>query len=260
MITNESITISDELKQVLRRLRLSPMLDTLPERLVLARQRKMPHQDFMLTVLSDEVNRRENAALGTRVTRAKLNPKMRLENWDDSAKVTFDKELWAELCTLRFIEARYNVLLLGPVGVGKTFLGNSLGHIACRRGYSTLFIRAELLFKQLKGARLDQTYEREMRRFLALDLIIIDDFGLDQMDALESRDFYDLIIERQQKGSMIVSSNRDPNEWLALMADPIRAQSAVDRLQNSAYELVIEGESYRKRQKPKLPKTEKDQE
>ena len=139
---------------------------------------------------------------------------MRLENWDDSAKVTFDKELWAELCTLRFIEARYNALLLGPVGVGKTFLANSLGHIACRRGYSTLVIRAENLWKQLKGARLDQTYEKEMRRLLALDL---------------------LIIERQQKGSMVVSSNRDPNEWLALMADPIRAQSAVDRLQNSAH-------------------------
>ena len=107
----------------------------------------------------------------------------------------------------------------------------------------------------LKACRLDNTYEREMRRLLGLDLLILDDFGLDQMDATESRDFYDLVVERHGKGSMVVSSNRDPEEWLGLMADMIRAQSAVDRLQNSAYELVIEGESYRKRQKPSLSRS-----
>ena len=248
------ITIDPDLRRVLRRLRLSPILETLPERLVLARQRKMPAQDFFLTVLSDEVERRENAALRSRVSKAKLDDEMRLENWDETALVTFDRELWSELCTLRFVDQSQCVLILGPVGVGKTFLGNSLGHIACRRGFSTLLIRAEHLFKQLKASRLDQTYEREMRRLLSLDLLILDDFGLDKMDEIESRDFYDLVVERHGKGSMIVSSNRDPDEWLGLMADMIRAQSAVDRLQNSAFELVVEGESYRKRQKPTLEK------
>jgi hypothetical protein len=118
MSLDESITIGADLKQVLRRLRLSPMLDTLPERLVLARQQKMPHPDLLLLVLSDEVERRERAGVLSRVGKAKLDREMRWENWDDTAKVTFDRELWAELCTLRFVESRHNVLLLGPVDPG----------------------------------------------------------------------------------------------------------------------------------------------
>ncbi len=243
-------TISVDLKQALRRLKLSPMLDTLPERLALARQNAMPHQDFLLTIVVDEIQRRDSRAARNRADKANLDPAMHLQAWDETAKVTYDRALWSELCSLRFVDAHHHLLLLGPVGVGKTFLATALGHIACRRGYATLMLRAERLFKLLKASRLDHTHDREMRRMLGVDLLIIDDFGLDQMDAMESRDLYDIIVDRHQRGSIIVTSNRDPDEWLPLLADPIRAQSAIDRLQNSAYELVVEGESYRKRQKP----------
>jgi DNA replication protein DnaC len=247
--------VSNDLKQVLRRLKLSPMAQTLPERLELARQKKFPYQDFLLLVLSDEAERRDGNAVELRATRAKLEPQMRLEGWDETAQVRFDRQLWNELCTLRFVRSCHNVLILGPVGVGKTFLANALGHIACRHGRSTLMTRADKLFKQLKASRLDATYERELRRLLAVDLLILDDFGLDQMDSHESHDFYEIVVERHRRGSIVVTSNREPPEWLALMADPIRAQSAIDRLQNAAYELVVEGESYRKRQKPSLRTT-----
>jgi len=91
-----------------------------------------------------------------------------------------------------------------------------------------------------------------MRRFISLPLLIIDDFGIDRMDAMESKDFYEIVVERHSKRPTIITSNREPSEWLSLMDDQIRAQSTVDRLQNAAYELIIEGESYRKRQKPSL--------
>lgn len=242
--------ISTDLRQLLRRLKLGPMAQSLPERILLARQNHIPYQDFLIQIFSDEVDRRNNVAGQRRALMAKLNPLMRLENWDNTANITFDRQLWSKLCTLRFMENAYNVLLLGPVGVGKTFMANTLGHIACRLGKSTLMIRADRLFKELKVARLERTYDREMRRFTSLDLLIIDDFGLDQMDTTESRDFYEIIVERHIKHSTIITSNRDPAEWLSLMSDTIRAQSAIDRLQNASYELVIEGESYRKRQKP----------
>lgn len=245
--------ISTDLKAVLRRLKLSRMLDTLPERLVLARQQKMPHQDFLMTVLSDEASRRDSQAATFRATKAGLDPDMQLERWDDSAKVTFDRMLLNELVSLRFVEANAHVAIVGPVGVGKTFLGHALGHIACRRGMSVLAVRADKLLKALKHSRLDNTYEAELRRVISVPLLILDDFGLDGMDATESRDAYEIFTERHRAGSMIVSSNRGPDEWLATFADPIRAQSAIDRFCGNSYDLVIDGESYRSRQKPKMP-------
>jgi DNA replication protein DnaC len=244
--------IAAELKQVLRRLRLSPILDTLPERLTLARQGTMAHQDFLLLVLSDEVERRDRQAATLRAQRATLDPSMQLDVWDDSARVSFDRQLWSELVSLRFVDEHHHVLILGPVGVGKTFLATTLGHIACRRGLSVLMFRTESLLKQLKACRLDASYERELRRLIRVDLLVLDDFCLDQLDAVESRDVYEIVLERHRAGSMIVTSNREPQEWLAMLSDPLRAQSAIDRLKNAAYELVIEGESYRVRQKPTI--------
>lgn len=115
--------IGPDLKTVLRRLKLSRMLDTLPERLTLARQQKMPHHDLLLQVLSDEVTRRDSLAVSLRVQRARLDPTMRLENWDSTARVTFDRALLNELATLRFLDAHAHVTIVGPVGVGKTFSG-----------------------------------------------------------------------------------------------------------------------------------------
>ena len=92
-----------------------------------------------------------------------------------------------------------------------------------------------------------------MRKLLRVDLLIIDDFALQAMDPTETADIYELVVERHRRASTIVTSNRDPIEWLAVMADPLLAQSAIDRLQSAAYELIIEGDSYRRRQKPTAP-------
>jgi DNA replication protein DnaC len=251
-MTPVSEVISPDLKTVLRRLRLGRMLDTLPERFTLARQQKIPHPDFLLLVLSDEATRRDSQSASVRAQRARLDPAMQLEAWDPSAKVTFDRALLNELVSLRFLEAHAHVAIVGPVGVGKTFLAHALGHIACRRGHSALALRTDHMLKTLKHARLDHTYEAEFRKLLAVDLLLLDDFGLDAMDPTESRDAYDLFTERHRAGSVIVTSNRGPDEWLATFADPVRAQSAVDRFTSNAYDLVIEGESYRPRQKPQF--------
>lgn len=244
--------ISTDLKTILRRLKLSRMLDTLAERLTLARQQNMPHQDFLLLALSDEASRRDGQAATLRAQKARLDPGMRLEAWDKTAKVTYDEALLNELASLRFMERNYHVAIVGPVGVGKTFIAHAFGHIACRRGRSALALRADKMLKTLKHARLDNTYEAELRRLIAVDLLILDDFGLDAMDATESRDAYEILVERHRAGSLVITSNRGPDEWLATFADPLRAQSAIDRFTSSSYDLVIEGESYRQRLKPKL--------
>ena len=242
--------ISPELKTVLRRLKLSRMLDTLPERLTLARQQKMPHQDLLLLALSDEAARRDGQAAALRAERGHLDKDSQLERWDESSKVEFDRALLNELASLRFLDSHHHVAIVGHVGVGKTFLAHALGHVACRRGHSVLAVSTDRLLKSLKHARVLQNYEKELRALLAVDLLIIDDFGLDAMDPQESRDAHEIIIERHRAGSMIVTSNRGPDEWLSTFADPVRAQAAIDRFTSNAYDLVIEGESYRSRLKP----------
>ena len=145
-------SISPDLKTVLRRLKLGRMLDTLPERLAVARQQKLAHQDFLLIALSDEASRREALSVTLRVQRAHLDPGMHLEAWDPTAKVTFDQTLLNELASLRFLEAHAHVAIVGQVGVGKTFLAHALGHIACRRGATVLALRADAMLKTLKHA------------------------------------------------------------------------------------------------------------
>ncbi len=244
--------IQSDLKDALKRLKLGRLLDTLPERLALARQQKLPHQDFLLMLLGDEVERRESNAISIRAQRAHLDPTMQLESWDATAKVQYDHELLNELASLRFIESHNHVVIVGPVGVGKTFLAHAIGLAACRRKYSVLAVRADKMLKNLRHARLGNTYEAELRKLLPPDLLIIDDFGLDAMERSDSRDAHEIMTERHWAGSIIITSNRGPDEWLATFTDPVRAQAAIDRFTSNAFDLIIEGESYRARQKPKL--------
>lgn len=246
--------VTPDLVAALRRLKLGKILDTLPERLALARQQKLSHRDFLLVALQDEITRRDHNAVTRRASRAHLDPDMQLERWDDTADVSFDRDILSELVSLAFIDDGYHVAIVGPVGVGKTYLAQAIGHMACRRGYSVMALSVDLVLKTLKHSRLDNSHEAEMRKLVAVDLLILDDFALDVMDATESRDISELLVERHRAGSVIVTSNRGPDEWLATFADPVRAQSTIDRLVNKSYDLVIEGESYRPRQKPSVRK------
>src|SRR5580700_12099573 len=118
-MTTPTPTITAELKTLLRAVKLGRCLDTLPERLALAKQRDLTHAEFLELVLSDEVTRRETSSAALRARTAGLDPNMCLENWDDTTKVSFDRQVFDELCSLRFVDAGHNVVVMGPVGVGK---------------------------------------------------------------------------------------------------------------------------------------------
>jgi DNA replication protein DnaC len=244
--------IDPALVSALKKLKLGHLVETLPERIVLADKQGMSVQDLLLLVLSDEITRRDSTSTERRAKGAGLDPTMQIERWDKTAKVTYDKRVFSELMSLRFIEAHQHVIVLGPVGVGKTFLATALGHIACRHRYQVMFTRADEMLRTLRQSRLDNSREMLMTQLCTIDLLIIDDFALEPMTRDESRDVYQLFVERTGRAATIITSNRDTSEWLATFDDVLLAQSAVDRFKNAAFDLVVEGESYRPRLKPSV--------
>ena len=132
-------------------------------------------------------------------------------------------------------------------------LATALGHIAVRNRRTTHMARADKLFKRLTAARLDNTLDYEYRRLTTVHPLIIDDLALQPLTPAQTTDFYEIITERHRKASTVVTSNRDASEGPPLMADPLLAQSAIDRLTSTCHELVVEGDSYRRRQRPAPP-------
>jgi len=202
-------------------------------------------------ILADEVQRRDQQSLDRHLDQAGFEERASLDRFDWSGPLQLDRRHLQELFGLHFLVAKEHVILVGPVGVGKTFLAQALGAAAVRAGHSVLFIRADSLFKELAQARADHTFERVFRRFLVPQLLVVDDFGLHRLSAQQSSDLYELVIERHRRSSFVFTSNRSVDEWLALFDDPILGNSALDRLANGAHQLVIEGPSYRAKLAPK---------
>jgi DNA replication protein DnaC len=215
-----------------------------------AKKTKLCELDFLELILQDEIDRRDHKNLAVRLDRAGFEEEQTFEGFDWDAPVTFDRDRIRDLFNLGFIERQEDVVFLGPVGVGKTFLACALGHAACRAGHEVLFLRADHLLQSLHQSRADHSTEKVFRKLLAPDVLIIDDFGLRRLDPQQSSDLYEVILERHRRASTIVTSNRTIDEWIPLFDDPILAQSAIDRLAHNAYQVVIEGDSYRKRQRP----------
>jgi DNA replication protein DnaC len=245
------VSLDPDLVRLLKRLKLGRLVPTLPERLALARAQRLDYAAFLTLLLADEVQRREQQALEQHLIQAGFEERVTLDDFDWSSPVHLDRHQLQHVFTLQFLQRKEHVILVGPVGVGKSFLVQALGAAAVRAGHSVVFTRADALLKELSQARADHSYERVFRRYLAPDLLILDDFALHRLSAQQSEDLYDLIIERHRRASFALTSNRGVDEWLGLFDNPILGNSALDRLANAAHQLVIEGPSYRAKLAPK---------
>jgi DNA replication protein DnaC len=215
-----------------------------------ATKTKLSPEDFLELMLQDEIDRREQNNLAVRLQRATFEEIRSLEDFDWDAPVTFDRDRVRDLFGLGFIQRAEDVLFIGSVGVGKTLLACCLGHAACRAGYRVLFLRADQMLLELLQAQADHSREKVVRRLLSPDLLIVDDFALRRLDLTQSSDIYEIIIERHRRASTIFTSNRTVEEWIPLFDDPILAQSALDRLAHNAYQVEMEGDSYRRKLRP----------
>lgn len=242
--------ITNELKQTLKRLRLSGLLATLPDRAAYAKGTKLSYAEFLELLLNDEIQRRQDTTVARRLKSASVDLDQTFERFDWEASITVDRDKLKDLFSLEFIGRNENILICGPVGVGKTFIANAIAHSACRRGYKVLMLRASTMLKRLLQSRADNSYERELLKLISPELLIIDDFGLQKLTGEQAGDFYEVVIERYGKSSTAITSNRDVHEWMPLFDDSIMANSALDRIAHNAHQLVIEGESYRRKKEP----------
>ena len=244
------MTRTVELTPLLKSLKLGALAATLPERIALARREQLDYASFLEIILSDEVNRRARRRTELRLQGAGFEETRRLEDFDWSASITLDRRLLDAVCSLEFLDKHEHVLLVGPAGVGKSFLAQALGYSAVRAGHAVRFIHADGFFRAMAQGRVDNSLDRTFRSFLTPDLLILDDLRLHGLTAQQSADLYELILNRHRTSSFVITSNRAVDEWLSLFDDPILGNSALDRLANASYQIVIEGASYRERLSP----------
>lgn len=241
--------IDGQLESKLKELRLTGMLQTLLIRIKQAEESNSGYQDFLMTLIEDEYERRQSGRLLKRLRQAGFEEEKTLEGFDFSFNPQIPVKKIKQLANCVYIENKENIFLLGPVGVGKSHIAQALGHIACRMGYDVLYTKAAKMFRYLNGGRADNSWEMRIKRHIVTDLLIIDDFGLKPLTPLQSDDFYEVINERYMKKSVIFTSNRSIEDWQGLFPDPLIANSALDRIAHNAHQIVLTGESYRNRGK-----------
>ena len=237
--------VNDTLRDRLRTLRLSGVLQTLDARHRQAIDAHWSYLDFLTRLLEDEVERRAQKQLSLRLRRGGINTTKTLDDFSFSFNSAINRQKVLALAACDFVRERRNVLICGPSGVGKTHLSQAIGQEACRQGYDVVFANTHKMLQHLNAGRADNSLDRRLAYYLRPDLLILDDFGLRALLPPGPEDLYDIINERYERGSILLTSNRAPEEWPALFGDPLLASAGLDRLNHRAEMLVIRGQSYR---------------
>jgi DNA replication protein DnaC len=244
--------LKHQLAGQLRQLRLSGVLETLEARNRQAIDDKWSFVEFLSRILEDEVERRAQKQLRLRLRRGAINSTKTLEVFDFNFNPNLNRQQILELASCEFIRHKRNLLLCGPTGVGKSHLAQALGQEAARQGLDVLFSSVQKMLTHLNGGRADGSWERSMGVYLRPDLLILDDFGLKSIQPPGPEDLYDVINERYERGSILLTSNRAPNEWADLFLDPLLASAGLDRLLDRAEVVVIRGPSFRSKGRKNL--------
>ena len=244
------MTRQHQLETTLRTLKLSGMLETLEARLAQARAGELGHLEFLQVLCEDEIARREAASLIKRVRQARFEATTTLEEFDFAYNAKIPAATIRDLAALRFVDKAESVILHGPVGVGKTFVAQALGHQACRAGHTVVFAKTSRLLADLAGGHADRTWGTRLRRWARPAVLILDDFAMRDFTTAQADDLYELVTERMDRGSLILTSNRAPVDWYPLFPNPVVAESVLDRLINTAHHVLMDGRSYRPNKRP----------
>lgn len=243
--------ITHPLLPKLRQLKLSGMVQTLDLRATQATERQLSPVEFLALLLDDELERRSQQRLSRRLVISGCNHLKTLVQFDFAAAPGVNRALIQDLAACTFITRHENLLLCGPSGVGKSHLANAIAIEALKRDLQVISRPTHRLLNDLHAARANGNHTRLFARLLHCDLLILDDFGLQTLPAQAIQDLYEIITERYERGSVIVTSNRALEEWPEVFQNDLLASAALDRLTHHAHTLIIRGDSYRQRSRRK---------
>lgn len=226
-------------------LRLTGMRETIVTRLKQAKSEDLSQEEFFSMLLQDEYDFRQATRIKRLMKRASFRQGASLEEIDTTVPRGLDKKDLRNLHTCQFLLDGTNVIILGPTGVGKTYLATAIGNAACRSGHSTLFYRMNALIEQFALARAKGTYLNLLKRLAGCELLILDDFGIKGLTPEQYQDLYDVIDERGDEKSTIVTTQVPVENWSEVIPDPVTCEAITDRLVSVAKNIVMQGKSYR---------------
>lgn len=249
--------MTHNLKETCRQLRLSGLATSLELRLQEASSHQLSHVQFLELLLQDELNVRAQRLLERRKKAAGFRDLKPLEDFDWSFNSSIKRSQIFDLATGQFIRQHRDVLLLGPPGVGKSFLAQALGHAAIRAGFVVLYCSIFDLVRELQADQSPAEAQRTLTRYLKPDLLCIDDFGMKHFPSKSAEALLELVVRRHQNRSTLLTSNRPIEEWGQLLGDVPAATAILDRFLQQAEIIQITGRSYRLRHAPAPPSSEK---
>lgn len=242
----------EQTKQNLYQLKCFGILSSLDVRLTEATGQNWGHIEFLSSLVSDEVLDRNNRKTKRRVKAARFRTDASFERIDFTAKRSLSKTQVENLKTLRFMSEPRNVIVMGPTGVGKTFVATALGNHACRHGHTATFIGVNMFIEKLQMCRADGTFLNYRERLIKTDLLILDDLGIKPLPAEVIQDLYDILEERYQSKATVITSQLPIENWKEVIDDSVALEAILDRLIHGAIKLEVKGESYRKRRASEL--------
>ena len=216
--------------------------------------RALDHSAWLALLLEHETTWRRQKRYEARARAARLRQSACIEDVDYRAARGLDRALFRKLATCEWIRMRRNLIIAGPCGVGKSWLACALGNIACKEGFSVLYHRIPRLFAALALARGDGRYARLLRVLGRVQLLILDDWGLEPLDAAARHDLLEILEERYGRRSTIITSQIPVDKWHALIGDPTYADAILDRIVHNAHRINLTGHSLRRSRTNKASK------
>lgn len=235
----------------LRKLMLSGMLQTLDMRASQALDQQLTPLEFLALLLDDKIERRSQQAQVLRLAQSGCDCNKTLVHFDFLAAPGINRTLIQDLASCLFIQRHENLLMCGPTGVGKSHLANAIAIEAIKHNFKVIAKPTHRLLHDLQTSRANGTYPRLMARILSSDLLDLDDFGLQSIPPQSTQDLYEIISERYERHSIIITSNRAFEEWGEVFANELLSSAALDRLTHHAHTLIIRGDSFRQRARRK---------